>query len=94
MANSPEIRGMSGKSSQLAGVGVYGLVADDEPGAEIYTAATKKDQARIIFGEAQRMVRMSPELREIVSVFKLNLSVDETARPAVRRQRVCLLRQC
>jgi phage terminase large subunit-like protein len=74
-----EVPRKNGKSTQLAGVGLYGLIADKEPGAEIYTAATKKDQARIIFGEAHRMVRTSPELRERVSVFKLNLSVDETA---------------
>jgi phage terminase large subunit-like protein len=74
-----EIPRKNGKSSKLAGVGVYGLVADREPGAEIYAAATKKDQARIIFGEAQRMVRSSPELRGRVGIYKLNLSVDNTA---------------
>jgi phage terminase large subunit-like protein len=55
------------------------LVADAEPGAEIYAAATRKDQARIIFDEARRMVLSSTELRRVVSVFRLNLSVDSTA---------------
>jgi phage terminase large subunit-like protein len=74
-----EVARKNGKSTALAGIGVYTLVADHEPGAEIYAAATKKDQARIIFSEAQRMVRVSPELRALVSVFKLNMSVDMTA---------------
>lgn len=73
-----ELPRKNGKSTKLAGVGIYVLVADHEPGAEVYAAATKRDQARIIFGEAQRMVRASPELRELVGVFKLNLSIDRT----------------
>jgi phage terminase large subunit-like protein len=68
----------NGKSTLAAGIGNYLLVADEEPGAEIYTAATKMDQARIIHSEAIRMVKNS-ELREVVSVYKDNLSIDETA---------------
>lgn len=74
-----ELPRKQGKSTILAGVGIYALVADKEPGAEIYSAATKKDQARIIFGEAQRMVRSSPQLLSLIRVFKLNLSIDQTA---------------
>lgn len=74
-----ELPRKNGKSTKLAGVGVLALVADREEGAEIYAAATKRDQARIIFDEAKRMVRKSPELREKVGIFKLNLSVDATA---------------
>lgn len=66
-------------STKLAGVGLACLMADEEPGAEIYTAATKRDQARIIFDEAKRMVRASPELRRKLGIFKLNLSIDTTA---------------
>jgi phage terminase large subunit-like protein len=74
-----ELPRKNGKSTKLAGIGTFCLVADREPGAEIYAAATKKEQARIIFGEARRMVRASPELRATVGVFKLNLSIDRTA---------------
>lgn len=52
----------SGKSPLAAGVGLYGLVADDEHRAEIYAAATKKDQAMILFRDAVAMVDQSPEL--------------------------------
>ncbi len=74
-----EIPRKNGKSFLLAGVGVYALIGDGEPGAEVYAAATKKDQARIIFDEAKRMVRASPALRSAITVVKLNLSIDGTA---------------
>jgi phage terminase large subunit-like protein len=74
-----EVARKNGKSTQCAGVGIYGLVADREPGGEVYAAATKKDQAKIIFNEAQRMVRRSPDLRRQIGVFKNNMSVDATA---------------
>ena len=52
----------SGKSPLAAGVGMLGLVADNEPRAEVYSAATKKDQAMILFRDAVAMVDQSPEL--------------------------------
>lgn len=52
----------SGKSPLAAGIGMKGLVADAEPRAEIYSAATKKDQAMILFRDAVAMVDQSPEL--------------------------------
>lgn len=52
----------SGKSPLAAGIGMKGLVADGESRAEIYSAATKKDQAMILFRDAVAMVDQSPEL--------------------------------
>ncbi len=52
----------SGKSPIAAGIGLYGMVADGEPRAEIYAAATKKDQAQILFRDAVAMVDLSPSL--------------------------------
>lgn len=52
----------NGKSPMLAGIGLYALVADNESGAEVYAAASKKDQARILFNDAVSMRRQSPEL--------------------------------
>lgn len=51
-----------GKSPLAAGIGHYGLVADNEPRAEIYAAATKKDQAMILFRDAVAMRDQSPQL--------------------------------
>jgi len=52
----------SGKSPLAAGIGLYGLTADNEARAEIYAAATKKDQAQILFRDAVAMVDQSPAL--------------------------------
>lgn len=52
----------SGKSPLAAGIGLYGLVADGEARAEVYAAATKKDQAMILFRDAVAMVDLSPIL--------------------------------
>lgn len=52
----------NGKSLLASGVGLYMLVADSEPGPEVYAVATKRDQAKIIWTEAKRMVRKSPAL--------------------------------
>lgn len=54
----------SGKSPLAAGIGLYGLVADGENRAEVYAAATKKDQAQILFRDAVAMVEQSPLLAE------------------------------
>ena len=58
----------NGKSPMLAGIGLYGLVADNESGAEIYAAASKKDQARILFNDAVSMRRQSPELNARIKI--------------------------
>lgn len=52
----------SGKSPLAAGVGLKGLTADGEARAEVYAAATKKDQAMILFRDAVAMMQQSPDL--------------------------------
>jgi len=74
-----EVARKNGKSTLAAGIGLYLLTADGEPGAEIYSAATKRDQARITHSEATRMVKASPALRKRVRVFRDNLHVESTA---------------
>lgn len=54
----------SGKSPLAAGIGMIGLTADDEARAEVYAAATKKDQAMVLFRDAVAMYQLSPELRK------------------------------
>nr|WP_294549938.1 terminase TerL endonuclease subunit [uncultured Rhodopila sp.] len=53
----------NGKSPFLAGIGLYCLLADNEPRAEVYAAGSKKDQAMILFRDAVAMVDQSPALR-------------------------------
>lgn len=63
----------NGKSTMLAGIALYLLIADQEPGAELYTVATKKDQAALIFSEVLHMVQQSPYLREHLQKRKSDL---------------------
>jgi phage terminase large subunit-like protein len=74
-----EVARKNGKSTIAAGVGLYLFDADGEPGAEVYTAATKRDQARITHSEATRMVKASPFLRRRIRTFKDNLNILNTA---------------
>ncbi|MBC2662799.1 hypothetical protein H7F50_13655 [Novosphingobium flavum] len=52
----------NGKSPVAGGIGIYGMTACKEAGAQIYAAAAKKEQANILFRDAVRMVRQSPAL--------------------------------
>jgi phage terminase large subunit-like protein len=54
----------SGKSPLAAGIGLYMMASDDEPRSEVYAAASKKDQAQVLFRDAVAMVRQSPKLLE------------------------------
>jgi phage terminase large subunit-like protein len=71
----------NGKTSLLAGLGLYLLVADGEAGSEVYSAATKREQAKLSWGEAVRMVKASPALSEMVQHWRSGdtLTVEATA---------------
>ena len=63
-----------GKSPLAAGIGLYGLVADGESGAEIYSAATTRDQAGILFRDAKAFAAGSPALLRRLTVDKGNIA--------------------
>lgn len=56
----------NGKTTLMAGIALYLLTADYEGAAEIYSVATKKDQARKALTEAVNMIKQSPELRALL----------------------------
>lgn len=60
----------NGKSTMLAGLGLLGLFLDGENGSEIYSAAVDKDQAKIIWEEARRMVQQSPDFKKDLELFQ------------------------
>lgn len=68
-----EVPRKNGKSTLLAAIGLYMLVMDGEPGAEVYAAATKKDQAKIVYEEAVRMRTSSPSISSRVQKFQASL---------------------
>lgn len=59
----------NGKSTLGSGLALYLLVADGEPGAEVYSCAGDRKQARIVFGEAKKMVQAEPELSDILTCY-------------------------
>lgn len=66
----------NGKSAWGSAVALYLLLADGEPGPEIVSAATKKDQAKIVWSESKRMVKKSPALRKRVRTLVAELISD------------------
>lgn len=63
----------NGKSTMLSGIAAYMLVADGEAGAEVYSCATKKDQAKLVFDEALNMIKQSPYLSKHIKKRKSDL---------------------
>lgn len=57
----------SGKSVLAAGIGLYCLCADGESQAQVYSAASMKAQARVVFDFAVRMWRQSPKLTRLLT---------------------------
>jgi phage terminase large subunit-like protein len=67
------------KSTILSGASLYAVTLDNEQGAEVYSAATTRDQAKIVFSIAKEMARRSPLLKGRINVGAHNLHVLETA---------------
>jgi phage terminase large subunit-like protein len=68
-----EVARKNGKSTLAAAIGLYLAFGDGEPGAEVYSAATKRDQAKIVWSEAVRMVKRTPALLRRVRPLAGNL---------------------
>ena len=76
-----EIPKKNGKTQLIAGLALYMLLADNEPGAEVYVAAADRDQARILFAAAKAMVEAHPQLKKRCVVYRNQIvrSDDPTA---------------
>jgi phage terminase large subunit-like protein len=61
-----------------AGLALYGLVGEGEQGAEVYSCAGDREQARIVFGYAKRMVELSPALARVIKPYRDTLEVPRT----------------
>jgi len=71
-----EIPRKNSKSTLAAGVALYLLCADGEPGAEIYSAAVTRDQAKICWETAQKMVQREREMQAFYGVEPLAHSIS------------------
>lgn len=68
-----EVGRKNGKTELAAGFGLLLLVADGEPGAQVYSMAVDKDQAKIVFNKATTMVQLNDSLRRLVEPLKTSL---------------------
>lgn len=68
----------NGKSTLASGLGLYMLTSAGEFGAEVYSIATKKDQAKITWEEARRMIKKSPALTKRIRTIISGIFYDET----------------
>lgn len=71
----------NGKSAISSAIGLYALAKDEEGGAEVYSFATTRDQAKIVFGDAQQMARKTAGLRNHfgLEVNAHNINILKTA---------------
>jgi len=76
-----EVPRKNGKTTFSAPVGLFMLTEDGEQGAEVYSAATNRDQARIVFQDAQNMAKKNARFRDHygVQVMSHNINRLETA---------------
>jgi len=70
-----EVPRKNAKSTLSSGLALYMLTADNEHGAEVYSAATTRDQARIVFDDAKAMAQRTPDLRNWLGVAILQHSI-------------------
>jgi phage terminase large subunit-like protein len=63
----------NGKSTLLSGIMLYMLIADGEGGAQVVSAATKREQSSIVFNECLNMVSQSPDLKAHLKKRKTDL---------------------
>ena len=63
----------NGKSTMLAAIALYMLMADGESGSEVYSVASKRDQANILFDQAHEMIKQSPDLNRNIRKRKSDL---------------------
>ena len=65
-----EVARKNAKSTLSSGIGLFMTGFDGEGGPEVYSAATSKDQAKIVFGDARRMALGSPALKKRLEILK------------------------
>lgn len=65
----------NGKSALASGIGLYCLAADGEQGAEVYSAATTREQAKVVWETAKAMMQKRPEFAQKIGVELSNHSI-------------------
>jgi phage terminase large subunit-like protein len=73
-----EVPRKAAKTTMCAGLALYGLLADNEPGAQVYMGARDRAQARLCFELARKMVQASPKLRGRCRAVRSYIEVPKT----------------
>lgn len=69
----------NGKSFLSSGIALYALAADGESGAEVYSAATTREQAKITYGDAEKMLKKRPALRDKLGLRMSSHAISQAA---------------
>jgi phage terminase large subunit-like protein len=77
-AYNEEGRG-NGKSAYASGLCIYELVAFGEAGPWVYSAATDKKTAKLVWNTSELMVKRSAPLRSRITIFRENMHIPGTA---------------
>jgi phage terminase large subunit-like protein len=80
-----EVAKKNGKSALVSALGLYLLIADNEPGAEVYSCASDRPQASIVHGEAVNMVDASPALQSFLTVNRSTFAISHHDSKSVYR---------
>jgi len=69
----------NGKSTFIAGMVIYAICADPKrpTGGELYSAATERDQAKLVFNQAKEMVLQNEELSDIFKIYQNAMAIEE-----------------
>ncbi len=67
----------NGKSAMSSGIALWGLFMGEQ-GGEIYSCAADRDQARIVFGDAKRMIEAEPELLAQAKLYRDAIEIPST----------------
>ena len=68
----------NGKSTMDSGLANFMLTKDGEGGAEVYSVATKREQAKVVWDEAKRMIKKSPDLNKRIRCLVGGIFYDQT----------------
>jgi phage terminase large subunit-like protein len=71
-----EIAKKNGKTAMLGGEAIYHLLADGEVGAEIYSTATKREQASICFNDTKQIIKYSPKIKSRLKIYQYSIAYE------------------
>ncbi len=73
-----EVPRKNGKTTLCAGIALYLLLADEEAGPMVYSAAADRGQAGLVFDEAKRMIHASPILSQVAEIYQHSIAAPRS----------------